>query len=295
MMALGIFDAMAGFFAGAVFAILVIATGNVGDLKTLLTLAGIILLSYSAGILAGVFRPLRRTVDSSRARWERASDYILASILSGWVVKQIVMGLSGLSGLQLPITSDANKIGLIAGVLVATRFFGEDLVKHLYPSRLQNLEPEYRERRSTQKVTSLAMQVLVFALVAQPFIGWRIELWFGIAIFSVPLLLGLFSSHFPKSKILDRWIPIGVIEILVMTVSGFTLANILKSYSLTPERYVLIAFVLLSIPGLILKVLPLFASGDEARWKTSKRGFFVYRVLGCVALGALIYIVFNGY
>jgi hypothetical protein len=294
MMALGVIDAMAGFIAGALFAALVALHGNISDLKTALTLAGIILLSYSPGILAGVFRPLRREVEDSHSRWERLADYLLASILTGWVVKQIALGLNGLSGLSLPIAEHADQLGLIAAGLVIGRFFAEDIVFKTYPSRINDLEPEYRERNILQRVIGLSMQVLAFTLVAAPFIGWRPELWIGLAIFALPLLLTLVASKFPKSRFIHRWLPSGLTEILLMSAVGFGLAWVLKSYTLTPSRYVLIAFVLLSIPGFLVDILRLFARGYESTWKESKRGFLTYRLIGSLALGALIYITING-
>jgi hypothetical protein len=294
LMSLGVVDAMAGFIAGALFATLVYAHGNVGDLKTALTLAGILLLSYSPGILAGVFRPLRRSIVDSHSRWERVADYLLASILTGWVVKQIAAGLNGLSGLTLPIAEHASQLGLIAASLVLIRFLAEDLVLKSYPSRINDLEPEYHDRNPLQKLITIAMQVLVFTLVAQPFIGWRPELWIGMAIFTLPLIFAIATVRIPKSRFIHRWLPIGLTELLVMSAVGFALAVLLKSYTLTPARYVLVSFILLSIPGFIIDILRLFAGGYESTWKNSRNGFFYYRLMGLLGMIILIYIVSKG-
>jgi hypothetical protein len=295
MMALGIVDAMAGFIAGIVFSICIIAAGNVRDLATFLTLAGIVLLSYSPAILAGTFRPLRRMVDNSRAFWERSTDYIIASLLSGWVVKQIAEGLPGLSGLELPIATHADALGLTAGALILMRFAGEDLVSYLLPGRIRDLEPEYHERNIWQRVLTAVMQILVFGLVAQPFIGWRPELWIGLGIFALPILFAVANLHFPQSRKIDFWLPTGVIEVIVMTMLGYLLVRVLESQDYSPERYVLLAFIILSIPTLIVKLLRLFAGVYEYHWRDSDFGNFAYRALGLSALGLLIYIVFIGF
>jgi hypothetical protein len=294
LMGIGIVDAMAGFLASALFSLCVIATGHVGNLQSFLTLAGIVLIGYSPGILAGVFRPFRRTVDNTRALWERASDYILASILTGWVVKQIAAGLPGLSGLQLPIADHAHQLGVIAGIFVALRFFGEDIAHYFFPQKLADLEPEYRQRHTQQITLTALMQIFVFGLVAEPFIGWMPELWIGLALFALPLFFALKADKFPKSQFLGRWLPTGIIEMITMTVAGFYIAALLQNHISNPARYILISFVILGIPGFILKVLPLFASEYESTWKKSFKGNIAYRVLGSVALGALIYIVFSG-
>jgi hypothetical protein len=222
------------------------------------------------------------------------ADYLLASILTGWVIKQIAAGLNGLSGLTLPIAERASQLGLIAALLVLIRFFAEDLVLKSYPSRINDLEPEYHDRNPLQKLITIAMQVLVFTLVAQPFIGWKPELWIGMALFTLPLIFAIATARIPKSRFIHRWLPIGLTEMLVMSAVGFALAVLLKSYTLTPTRYVLVAFVILSIPGFIVDIVRLFAGGYESTWKNSQSGFFYYRILGIFGMGALIYIVTRG-
>lgn len=138
------------------------------------------------------------------------------------------------------------------------------------------------------------MQVLVFTLVAEPFIGWKPELWIGMALFTLPLIFAIATARIPKSRFIHRWLPMGLTEMLVMSAVGLALALLLKSYTLAPARYVLIAFVVLSIPGFVVDILRLFAGGYESTWKLSPSGFFYYRVLGTISIGILIYIVIKG-
>jgi hypothetical protein len=295
MMALGIADAMAGLIAGVIFSAAIILHGNVTDLKSFLTLAGVVLLTFSPGILAGTFRPLRRYVDNYRALWERSTDYIVASLLAGWVVKQIAAGLPGLSGLELPIATHANALGLFAGVLIALRFAAEDSVSYFLPGRIRDLEPEYRERSVVQKVMTGLMQIAVFAAVAQPFIGWRPELWIGLAIFVLPIFLALASHFFPKSKAIRHWLPTGVIEVILIALSGYFITQILENQNYPATKYILVAFVPLSLPGFVLKLFQLFAGEYEPHWRDSKKGNFLYELTGLLALATLVYIVFVGF
>jgi hypothetical protein len=156
------------------------------------------------------------------------------------------------------------------------------------------LEPEYHERNPLQKLITIGMQVLVFTLVAQPFIGWKLELWIGMVLFTLPLIFAIATARIPKSRFIHRWLPVGLTEMLVMSALGFALALLLKSYTLTPTRYVLIAFVLLSLPGFIVDIVRLFAGGYESTWKSSRSGFLIYRLMGLLGMGALIYIVTKG-
>ncbi len=294
ILVLGIFDSFAGFATVLTFGILSAVSGHVGNLSSFLTLVGIALVGFSPILLASVFRPLRRLTNDFTSYWERITDYLVASVLTGWVVKQIVQGLAGLSGLQLPITAYAHLLGIIAGLLVFARYGLEDLVSYLYPSRIQAIEPRYREQSRNQSILTIVMKISVFLLVAEPFFGFTSSLWIGLAIFAVPMILALFESRFPKSKIIARWIPKGIIEMITMTTAGYFIARVLNWYPQSATGYLLIAFVLLGVPGLILKILPLFAGESSDEWKESRNGKLIYRIGGLIAIGLLGYIITTG-
>ena len=293
-LAFGIFDSLGGLAAMLTFAALAIGTGHVRDLSSMLTLVGIGLIGFSPILLASVFRPLRRSTIDFSSYWERITDYLLASVLTGWVVKQIVLGLAGLSGLQFPITVHAHTIGIIAGLLVATRYALEDLVSYLYPGRMQAIEPSYKEQTPLQYVLHCVMQLFVFLLVAEPFFGNTSSLWIGLAIFSIPLFLSIYQDRFPKSAFISRWIPKGIIEMITMTTAGYLIARVLNWYPQSATGYLLTAFVLLGIPGFILKILPLFADEPSDTWKESQSGKIMYRVGGLIALIFLGFIITTG-
>lgn len=294
LLVLGIFDSFAGIVAIATFSGLAIITGHVTTLSEFLTLMGIGLVGFSPILLASAFRPLRRSTVDFSSYWERAADYLVASILTGWVVKQIILGLAGLSGLQLPITAHAHTLGVIAAALVALRYGLEDLVSYLFPTRMLAIEPDYREQSQRQYCLKIVMQISVFLLVAEPFLGNSASLWIGLAIFTLPLILSLFSARLPQSELIARWIPKGIIEMITMTTAGYLIARVLNWYPQSATGYVLTAFVLLGIPGFILKILPLFAAEPNSSWRESKEGKLMYRVGGVIALMFLGYIVSTG-
>ena len=290
----GIFDSLSGLVAVLSFGLLVLGTGHIGNLSSFLTLVGLGLVGFSPILLASVFRPLRRSTVDFSSYWERITDYLLASVLTGWVVKQIVLGLAGLSGLQLPITAYAHTLGVIAGALIAVRYGLEDLVSYLYPGRMQSIEPTYQTQSPRQHGFRIVMQVFVFLLVAEPFFGNTSALWIGLSIFTIPLILSIFQSHFPKSAIISRWIPKGIIEMITMTTAGYLIARVLNWYPHSARGYLLTAFVLLGIPGFILKVLPLFADEPSDAWKESHNGKLLYRIGGVIALVFLGFIISTG-
>lgn len=290
----GIFDSLSGLVAVLSFGLLVLGTGHIGNLSSFLTLVGLGLVGFSPILLASVFRPLRRSTVDFSSYWERITDYLLASVLTGWVVKQIVLGLAGLSGLQLPITAYAHTLGVIAGALIAVRYGLEDLVSYLYPGRMQSIEPTYQTQSPRQHGFRIVMQVFVFLLVAEPFFGNTSALWIGLSIFTIPLILSIFQSHFPKSAVISRWIPKGIIEMITMTTAGYLIARVLNWYPHSASGYLLTAFVLLGIPGFILKVLPLFADEPSDAWKESHNGKLLYRIGGVIALVFLGFIISTG-
>ena len=294
MTTIGVIDSLAGFLTATSFIIAVIAGGHLTSLNAVLTVMGVSLLAFSPTLLAGAFRPFRRAVWDFTSLWERATDYLLASVLTGWVVQQIVLGLPGLAGLRLPLTIHAREIALWAVGLVILRFAAEDLSLKFFPQRLSNLEPTYRARTISQQVFATIFKVAIFGVIAGKFVGFSPELFIGIALFALPLGMGIFEDKFPKSAAIQKWMPTGIIEMLVMTLAGFLLALMIQSRYPAVRSYVLISFVVLSIPGFILKILALFGEDGAQDWKITKFGQKAYRVLGVLALGILIWIILSG-
>lgn len=293
---LGILDAFAGAFAFLTFVVTVAIAGNITSLDRVLTLIGVSLIGISPILLASEFRPLRRRVSGMNSFWERASDYVLASILTGWVVEKMVEGLPGLSGLALPIAAHGREIGAWAAVFILARFAGEDLALYLYPSRLSLLTPHFKERSHLQEFATIAVKIGLFALVAGQFIGVNPQLWIGSAMFGLPLALEQIEHRFPKNGFVTRWMPKGAIEIILMTSLGTIFAIYLQSHIHDARTFVISGFVLLGIPGLILSLINLF--GEEAdslsSWKESKPGSIFYRIGGVIVLSGLVYVVLDG-
>jgi len=294
MMAVGIVDALAGLLISITFTLAVLIGGNFSNLSSVLTVAGVSMLAFTPMLLAGAFRPYRREVWDFSSLWERVTDYLLASILTGWVVQQIVLGLPGLSGLQLPIAKHARLIAIFAAGLIVVRFAMEDFSTRLFPQRLIALEPEYRERSTSQMLLSTVFKVAIFGMIAGKFIGISAQLFIGIGLFSIPLIMGVFAAKYPKSIQVQKWMPTGIIEMLFMTIVGYFLAISVQNRYPNARTYVLVSFVLLSLPGFTLKVLALFGKEGAEDWKISRVGKIAYRSLGVCALGALIYIIMSG-
>lgn len=294
LVALGSLDAFAGLLAALAFTLPALFTGHVNSLHTGLTLAGISLLAFAPALIAGAFRPLRRSVQNFESLWERSSDYLLAAVLTAWIVRQMVQGLPGLAGVQLPITTYANSIALFAGGMISLRLIGEDVAMRRFSTKHGYAEPIFKTQNPIQIFLSDVMKTFVFVIVAEPFIGFSIELWIGTAIFALPFLLDLIDSHFPKSRWTFRLIPTGTVAILFMTTLGGVLTLIIQSHLPNPRTFILVSFVLLSIPGLVLRFFASFADDSHEEWRDSKAGSFFYRSAGVMVFALLVVMFVRG-
>lgn len=279
---LGVFDAFAGFLAASIFFAGTLLTGNLGSRNELLTVVGTIGIFFAPALIASAFRPLRREVSTFAEKWERLTDYLLATVLTGWTVSKMVGSLESLAGIQLPTTAYAFSIGAWSAVAVFIRLVGEDIATYVYPRRLAELHPELREPRKVQSWTLLIFNTGVFIFLAEPFIGNSIQLWLGGLLFLLPKILSLTLTHrLPKSKTLYNLLPKGALKLVVMILIGALFAKWMQTLILNPEEYVKWGFVLLGIPSLVFQIASFF--GDRSlstSWKVAGMGRYVYRFGG---------------
>lgn len=294
LIGLGTFDAFAGLLAALSFATPVLLTGGVDSLHAGMTLAGVALLAFAPALIAGAFRPMRRRVNNFASFWERGSDYLLAAVLTSWILRQMVQGLPGLAGVQLPITASANRIAIFGGAMIVIRLLGEDIALRHFSKRHGYAEAPARNQRTFQLILSDLVKIAVFVLVAEPFVGRSIELWIGTAIFALPFLLDIFDLHFPKSRWIFRFIPTGTVEIIFMATLGAVFALVIQGYIANPRTFVLISFVLLSIPGLILRFISSFGDESHEEWRETKLGAFFFRVTGILVFALLVEMFIRG-
>ena len=287
---LGVLDAFAGFLAASVFFLGTLVTGHLGSRDEILTVIGTIGIFFAPSLIASAFRPLRREVSTFAEKWERITDYLLATVLTGWAVSKMVGSLESLAGIQLPITAFAFSIGAWSAIGVFMRLAGEDIATYLYPRRLAELHPELRERGKLQEVLSLGFKTLVFTVLAEPFIGNSIQLWLGVLLFLLPKVFSLtLSDRIPKSKALYRFLPKGALKLVVMVLIGSLFAKWMQSLITNSQDYVKWGFVLLGIPSLIFQFISFF--GDRSRpitWKFLGLGRYVYRFGGVIIFFSIV-------
>lgn len=290
IMVLGVIDAFAGFLAATVFLLGTVFTGHVSSRDELLTVIGAIAVFFAPALIASAFRPLRRQVRNSVDRWERLSDYLLAAVLTGWTVTKMVGSLAGLSGIQLPITVFAFKIGIVAAIAVAIRLAGEDLATYNYSLRVAALHPKLEHPSKNQLFLTAIFKSAIFAFLAEPFIGNTIQLWLGVMLFILPKIVAItVSEKFPKSKTLHKSIPKGALKIVVMVIVGSVFGKWIQSLYQDPAEFIAWGFVLLGLPGLALQFINFFADRSASmNWKYEGSARYLYRIGGALIFFCII-------
>jgi hypothetical protein len=291
LMCIGIFDALAGFFGAFLYLNFVFANGNFTSKEAIFTSLGVALIFFAPGLIASKFRPLTRNVKNFSNLWERGTDYVLASLLTGWSVSKLVEALPGLSKLNLPIVEHAGQIGVIAGVAVAVRLLLEEVAWYLYPARLAKLTTDLKKPGLVQEMRSILFKTGIFFLLAEPFIGFNKYLLVGCVVFILPQLLGLVSHKFPKVDILDQIIPRGAFRIVLLSFISIFAVSYLKTLDLTPSDFILTSFVFLPLPALAFVLIDMFAGQRPFDITKNPRFRYAYRTLGLIILGILILIV----
>jgi hypothetical protein len=285
---LGTIDAMAGFFAAAIYAIGITVSGNIFSREEVLTVAGVMIIFFAPALLASAIRPIRRLISSGDDRWERATDYALVGLLSFWSLEKIVGALNGLSGLKLPISADATQIAFIVAIAITARVILEDIATYLYPARLEVVSPDYKDPSTFQQVISLEFKTFMFVTLAIPFVGFNIQLLIGTVLFLLPSILGLtVGDKYPKIPGIGRILPKGALKIIVMVFVGSIFANWAESLFENPEDFIPWSFALLAIPGLLFKFAGDFAEKPGYDWRKTDFGRMVYRI-GGIAIYILI-------
>jgi hypothetical protein len=280
IMAVAIYDAFAGFIAGAVFFLAALLTGNITNRPELLTAIGVMVLFFAPALLASAFRPFRRLVRNEDDKWERITDYALGTLLTFWVITKMVAAMNGLARLELPITNYGTELALIAAVLLIVRVGLEDIAVEHYPMRLRTLHIEINKPTQSQKVRTLVFKIAVFFIMAAPFVGSLLNLVLGTILFALPQITSLsLEDNLPKKKI---YLPKGVFKTVVMIFVMALASNLIEGAFSSPEAFLKWSFVVMALPGFFLHYLDAISDEPETDWKTTDKGRTIYRAGGVV-------------
>lgn len=292
IIAIATLDAFAGLVAGAVFVLGVTLSGNIFSRDELLTVAGLFIIFYAPALLSSAIRPLRRLVSNRDDSWERATDYGLATLLSGWTIFKLVGGLNALAGVQLLITFQAKEIAYWTAIFVLVRMALEDFATYAYPQRLREVATALRETSTIQKIMALELKIFIFVQLAMPFVGYNIKLLLGTIIFALPTIIGfVLDGKLPKFTFLNRVLPAGAFKIVAMVFIGTITAGWIQGSFSNPQTFLAWSFVVLAIPGLILAMLGKMSKEPARDWKQPPFGNTAYRILGVITFILIIQII----
>jgi len=291
IMAVAIYDAFAGFIAGTIFFLAALLTGHITNRPEFLTAIGVMVLFFAPALLASAFRPFRRLVGNQDDLWERVTDYAVGTLLTFWVITKMVAAMNGLARLELPITDYGTELAWIAVALLIIRVALEDIAVEHYPIRLRALHVEIRIPSQNQIVRSLIFKIVVFFIMASPFVGSLLNLVLGTILFALPQITSLsLEDNLPKKKI---YLPKGVLKTVVMIFVMALAANLIEGAFSSPEAFLKWSFVVMALPGFILHYLDAISDQPEGDWKTTENGRKIYRV-GGVAIYILMVLVVIG-
>lgn len=275
-------DGFAGLGAASIFFFGTLLTGNITMRSEIMTVLGVCLLMIAPPLIASSIRPLRRVNDSDKL-WERATDYALITLLSGWTVKNIVGSLNSLAHTQFAVTYYASKLGLIVAVAVVIRLALEDLAVRAFPVRLASVTPEKLPQTTLSTRISKAWKFYIFFVVASAYVGFNIKLVIGTFIYFLPMIIDQIGFKFEHRFGFLYWLtPRGAFKILAMIFIGGFFAIWMQSLFHSPRAYLAWSFAVLTIPGFVFKLFALFGKKPAADWKSEPLGQWVYKVGGLV-------------
>jgi hypothetical protein len=264
---LGVLDAGAGLVAVLIFAIGVLALGGVDSYAHLRLMLGLSALWFVVPVLAGAARPLRRRPTRNLVQsWDRAADFVIASLIGAWAVQKIVLALPGLAGVRLPIAAHANMAAYCVLGALMVRLAFETIASHLYPRRLDLAEAaEIPVPGALLRLGATALRTAIFVFFAYIVVGTSWQLWVGTALFVTPQVLAVFEERFPNSPALFRVLPKGLARLVLMLFVGTAVgALLLRTMNQKSDTFVADSFVLLSLPGFLLSLVSFFGrEGDE--------------------------------
>jgi hypothetical protein len=290
---LGIFDAMAGFAAASAYFIYAMATSNVSTVLDLQTLLGFSLVLFTPILAAGATRPLRRSRDEW-SLWERSTDLLVATFLTGWAVKSMVAGVNAFAHQQTELAKHSEYIALFSAGAIALRYVLEELAARLTPERISFISPKnLHSQTQNAAYIAIVIRVSLYLLFMLGFFGFAWQILVAIALLVIPEILKLNAASLPNSVKLYQLLPAGVPNIVVMALIGFFFSGWANSLPLDAASKTKTLVVILALPGFLIGIAKIFgrkpAPGDT-RWYLRDHLTALYRIGGLVvfALAVLI-------
>jgi hypothetical protein len=280
---LGILDAFSGLVAITTFGLIAIASGAITNVIDVRTLLGLALLWFTPSLAAGATRPLRRE-RSDWDLWERLTDLLVSTFITGWAIKSMVLALDGFSHEKTPFATNASQVALIGGAFVFVRYLLEEFTSRHTPERLEYLTPpKLKGQEFTSLLITLLVRVLLYVFFMYGFFGLCWQIFAATALLITPSLLKTFQDKLPNNPWLFQVLPGGVPSIVVMSFVGFAFSKWVNTWPLLSEDKTKTILILTSLPGFIVGLIKLFARSakkGDVRWYRRENLKYFYRFAG---------------
>jgi len=289
VIALGILDAFSGLVAVTAFGLVATISGAVTNVLDVRTLLGLAILWFTPSLAAGATRPLRRE-KSDWDLWERITDLLVSTFITGWAIKSMVLALDGFSREKTEFATYSNEVALIGGAFVFIRYLLEEFTSRYAPERLEYLTPpKLKAQDFSSLLITLFVRVLLYVFFMYGFFGLCWQIFVATALLIAPSLLKTIQDKLPNIPWLFQLIPGGVPSIVVMSYIGFVFSNWVNTWPLLSEDKTKTILILTSLPGFVVGLFKLFgrsAKKGDVRWYRRENLRFFYR-----STGPLVFVV----
>jgi hypothetical protein len=288
---LGTLDALAGAVSVVTFIIGAALGGGVTTADGVRTMLGIAVIGFGPALIAGAFRPFRRSRDDYSA-WERLTDFVLVPLFGAFAVQGMVSALPGLSGYDLPIAESANVVALVALGGLLLRIMLEEAAARNFPQRIASVAlTDLPQPSLVQRAFAAAIRTALFTFIAIAFLGNVWQLWAGCVIFAVGQGLELARDNLPNSPRLYQLLPVGLLRLVIVLLVSLGVSAVVSVVFSEDSTRAQMSFVFLMLPGLILTTLGVMGRAPrdgEVRWYLTPVWRTWYRIVGVLLLVAAI-------
>ena len=284
---LAVLDAFAGLIAFIFYLAFVVSQGEVSKFTDLQALLGMSLLWFTPALAAGATRPLRRAANDWDL-WERITDILVSTLLTGWAIKGMVLAIDGFAKEKTVIATHSDLIAVVGALMVVIRYLLEEFATRFTPARLEYLSPpKVKSQDLDAFLLSLLVKALIFIFFMYGFFGFSWQIFAATAILITPSLLKRFEKNFPNLPTLFQIIPGGVPSIVVMSFIGTAFSNWANSLPLLAADKSKTILVICSLPGFFISLLKLIGRSPKAgdvRFYRRESMKYLYRISGPIML-----------
>ena len=287
VLVLSAFESLGGFLAALAYTAFVLVAGGIDSSGALRTVLGIDVSFFAGALAASAARPLRRVPPRAASEWfDRLADFVVGTLIGMWAISKMMGALSAISGVAFPIAAHANELAGTFGAAMLVRYMLETVAAHYYPLRLGLVAPpKIGFPKPRQQIVSALLKTAVYVFFAVAYLGGVWELYVGAALFLVPSLIAAYQMKLPNLPKLVRWLPAGVLKVVLMLVIGKAFGTYLAHHISSKAAFVELGFVLLGIPSLLLGLAG-FVAHDGETFKLN--WFFRLGGIAVVVLGVCV-------